>query len=433
MFGVGIMIERLDQPRRGLGGKADSDHVRRQNRSLVLSALRRREPIARVDLGQETHLSPATITAITADLIAEGLVEARSDDLAEAVPPEPARRGRPRVLLRLDPTAGYVLSVKIAFNSVVLQIADFAGTTVARNEPEIATFDEGRDSFPQKLAGFIRDFVASVGLDLRQIAEIAIGAQGFVDTVAGSVMWSPAFSVRDMRLVDPLVAILGRPCFISNDANMIAQALHEANPEIYSGTFVVIYLGQGVGAGLFVDGRLQHGAAGSAAEFGHMNHVIGGPLCRCGRRGCIEAFSADYAVFRQYKGLPDDTAPSAIRPTQAELVAIESAAEQGDERALQIYAKMGEALGYGVARLMALINPSRIVFTGSSLRAFPLFEERMRSSIEAALVEDLHRYTVIETLPWQEDMIMNGLLSYMLTRLDREVFANPAQTRRFRI
>ena len=59
------MIDRLDPQRRGLGGKADSDHVRRQNRSLVLSALRRREPIARVDLGQETHLSPATITAIT--------------------------------------------------------------------------------------------------------------------------------------------------------------------------------------------------------------------------------------------------------------------------------------------------------------------------------------------------------------------------------
>ena len=75
------MTVRGDGSRRAPTGKADSDHVRRQNRSLVLSALRRREPIARVDLGAETHLSPATITAITADLIAEGLVEASDDEV----------------------------------------------------------------------------------------------------------------------------------------------------------------------------------------------------------------------------------------------------------------------------------------------------------------------------------------------------------------
>lgn len=427
------MIDRLDPQRRGLGGKADSDHVRRQNRSLVLSALRRREPIARVDLGQETHLSPATITAITADLIAEGLIEARADDaIDQASPPEPARRGRPRVLLRLDPTAGYVLAVKIAFNSLVLQLADFSGATVALQEPEVQTFEESRDSFPRKLAGFIRAFVASAGIDLRQVAEIAIGAQGFVDTVGGSVMWSPAFRERDMRLVEPLVSELGRPCIISNDANMIAQALHEANPDVYNGTFAVIYVGQGVGAGLFIADRLHHGAAGSAAEFGHMNHVIDGPLCRCGRRGCIEAFASDYAVYRAFKGLPADAPPGDIRPTSSELKLVEQAASEGDPRAKAIYDSVGTALGYGVARLMAVINPSRIVFTGASLRAFPLFEQTLKASVEAALVEDLHRYTVIETLPWQEDMILNGLLSYMLTRLDREVFSNPAEARRFR-
>jgi predicted NBD/HSP70 family sugar kinase len=98
-----------------------------------------------------------------------------------------------------------------------------------------------------------------------------------------------------------------------------------------------------------------------------------------------------------------------------------------------IYRRAGETLGYGLARLMALINPSRIVLTGGSVRAYPLFETGMKEAIEAALVEDLSRSTVIETLPWQTDMIMTGLISYMLTRLDREVFANPAEARRFRI
>jgi hypothetical protein len=81
---------------------------------------------------------------------------------------------------------------------------------------------------------------------------------------------------------------------------------------------------------------------------------------------------------------------------------------------------------------MALINPSRIIFTGKSTRAYPLFAPAMMAAIEDALVEDLRRHTVIETRPWQDDMIMSGLISYMLSRLDRDVFSTPQQARAFR-
>lgn len=428
------MTVRGDGSRRGPVGKADSDHVRRQNRSLVLTALRRREPIARVDLGAETHLSPATITAITADLIAEGLIEARDDEVVDPeVQAEPARRGRPRVMLRLDPHAAYVVAVRVSRDLVVLELADYDGRVVDRQESSLSTFEETQATFPGKLSDLIHAIVAANGLDIRQVAEIAIGAQGFVDTNAGSVMWSPAFRQRDMRLVEPLKALTGRSCVLSNDANMIAQALHEANPDVYSGTFAVIFVDQGVGAGLFVGDRLHHGAAGSAAEFGHMNHLPAGALCQCGRRGCLEAYIADYAIHRQALGLPEDAAPLSVRPTQGELVAHEAAAYAGDATMLGIYHRAGEALGYGLARLMAMVNPSRIVLTGGSVRAYPLMAEGMNDALDAALVEDLRRSTVIETLPWQTDMIMTGLMSYVLSRLDRDVFANPAEARSYRI
>lgn len=420
--------------RRGLAAKADSDHVRRQNRSLVLSALRRRAPIARVDLGAETRLSPATITTITADLIAEGLVVAGQDDQTGADSAgEPVRRGRPRIQLRLDGAAAHVLAVRIAFNSVVMELVDFSGTVVGCRQPEILTIEETRASFPARLAEAIRAFAGDLGLRLSQIAEIAIGAQGFADTVAGSVMWSPAFRDRDMRLVAPLTAALGRPCTVFNDVNMIAQALHETDPELYSGTFAAIFVDQGVGAGLFIGNRLHHGAAGSAAEFGHMNHIPDGPLCRCGRRGCVEAFTSDYAIYRAAKGLSADTPPGGLRPSREQMQALAAAALAGDPQARAAYADAGKALGYGAARLIALINPSRIVFTGGAMHAYPLLlEDSFRAALDAALVEDLRRNTVIETLPWQTDMIMDGLKSYMLARLDREIFANPAEARRFR-
>ena len=190
-------------------GKADSDHVRRQNRALILSTLRRLAPIARVDLGAATRLSPATITAITADLIAEGLIETVQVEPGEAEDELPARRGRPRILLRLDPKASYVLGVKIAINQVTLVLGDFGGGIAARRDLTLSTLAETRETFPDRLAGLIRTFLDDEGVLLARIAELSIAAQGFVDTVAGSVMWSPAFRERDIRLVGPLRDRLG--------------------------------------------------------------------------------------------------------------------------------------------------------------------------------------------------------------------------------
>lgn len=412
--------------------KVDSDHVRRQNRTLVLSMLRRKAPIARVDLGSATGLSPATITAITADLIAEGLVETVADLPAESGEEIPARRGRPRVLLRLDPRAVLVVGIKISLNKVTLVLADFSGTVVARRDLPMRTRTAERDSFPATLVASLRTFLAEEGVTLGRVAEVSIAAQGFVDVHAGSIMWSPAFDERDIRLVAPLETALGVPVSISNDANMIAQALHEIDPGVYNGTFAVVFVDYGVGMGLFINDRLHHGADGSAAEFGHMNHQPHGPLCRCGRRGCIEAFAADYAIYRDARGMPPDTDPRDASPSPGDLIGLEASAYAGDARIRAIYAGVGEALGFGLARLMAVINPNRIVFTGASTRAFPLIEPAMRAAIEDALVEDLRKSTVFETMPWDRDMIVSGLVADTLARIDRDVFSSSANTRRYR-
>jgi predicted NBD/HSP70 family sugar kinase len=142
---------------------------------------------------------------------------------------------------------------------------------------------------------------------------------------------------------------------------------------------------------------------------------------------------ADYAIFREARGMPPDTDPVDATPPPGALLALEAAAVAGDAAARAVYAGVGTALGYGLARVMALINPRRIVFTGASTRAFGLIEPAMRAAIEAALVEDLRRFTVYETLPWDRDMILVGIVADALARLDREVFAHPANAQRYRV
>ncbi len=242
-----------------------------------------------------------------------------------------------------------MVGIKLAINHVTLVLSDFAGTLFARRDIETDTVGSTREGFPALLVDLVARFLAEEGVAVSRIAEIAIAAQGFVDTRSGSLMWSPAFRERNIRLVDPLVAAFGAPCAMSNDANMIAEALHAADPDTYSGTFAVIFVDYGVGMGLFVGNQLHQGAHGSAAEFGHVSHLPGGPLCRCGRRGCLEAFTADYAIFRDARGLPPDTDPLDASPTPGDLVALEAAAYAGDAHVRGVYAGVGRALGTGIA------------------------------------------------------------------------------------
>ena len=99
-----------------MGEKADTELVRRQNRFLVLEALRQNGTLARIDLGRHTGLSPATVTSITAQLIAEGVLQ----ELDHQLPPtKPVKRGRPLTQIGLTPKSAYVVAVKISIHSGV--------------------------------------------------------------------------------------------------------------------------------------------------------------------------------------------------------------------------------------------------------------------------------------------------------------------------
>ncbi|SHG07627.1 Sugar kinase of the NBD/HSP70 family, may contain an N-terminal HTH domain [Kaistia soli DSM 19436] len=401
--------------------KADTELVRRQNRGLVLEALRRVGMMARVELGRATGLSPATISAITGDLLAENLiVTAAIDDKAE----KPLGRGRPRVALSLNPEAGYVLGVKISLNSVTLILSDYSGHLVDRTRLPIPTMGADAPQFVPRLAAAIRNYLRQRDVPLGQVPEIPIAIPGVVDRTTGRLVWSPTVSVDVGAVPGPLSESLGVPVSMTNDVDMMAQALNSRDPVHYGGTFAIIFIAYGIGMGLYVNGRLFSGAFGSGAEFGHTNHVPGGPLCRCGRRGCVEAYVADYAIYRSIERLPPDEPPADIDPDAETMAKLEARARAGDDRARTAYHQAGLALGYGLSRLMGLINPGRVVLTGRGIAAFDLMQQGFRTGIQEGLVTEIADMTEIEVLSPEDDLVDVGILAGALQRLDREVFAS---------
>lgn len=402
--------------------KADSDLVRRQNRLLLMEALRQHGAMARVEMGRHTGLSPASITSISSQLIADGILE---EDTAPHVPSEGShRRGRPTTRIDFNPRCAHVVAVKVSIDGIELALADGRGAILARRMSRTATYDADPAAFGKLVADEITALLAKSRTPMRRVARIGIAVQGVADSQAGTVVWSPAFRTRNISVSAVIEERLGIPCRVANDANMIAEGLIGSDRARYGGTAAVIFMGYGVGMGLIINGQVYHGPTGAAAEFGHMNHLPDGPLCRCGRRGCVEAYLADYSLLRWASGHAATQAPSFNAIPHEDMRALEAAAHRGEPAAVSAYAKAGEALGFGLARLIAILTPSRIVLAGPGTRAMALIAPHMRRALEAGVVDELSRNVEIEVVPIDTDMIIKGTIDRALRHVDREIFSH---------
>jgi hypothetical protein len=389
--------------RRIVQSKADTELVRRQNRGLVLGALRRAGPLARVELGRETGLSPATISAITGDLLAEHiLVTADIDERAE----RPLGRGRPRVALTLNDEAAYVLGVKISLHSVTLLLSDYSGHLRDSRHYAISTMGADSRSFVPRLIDCIRGYLADRDIPPSRVSEISIAIPGTTDETTGTLLWSPTVDVDVGPIPGPVNEALGIRASMTNDVNMMAQALHSRDPIRFGGTFATIFIAYGVGMGLYINGRLFTGAYGSGAEFGHANHMPGGALCRC-RRLCDLPGGrkpGSRRVADGYRSRRRDDAP-----------ARGARARRGGSRA------HGLSPGRPGARLrpVAADRPAQ----SAARRLHGARGRRLRPD-GSWIPRRSRRGTGGRTRPHDRDLVDVGILAGAMQRLDREVFAS---------
>ena len=410
--------------------KADSELVRRQNRRIVLRALRENGPLARVEIGRMTGLSPASITTIASQLIAENVLE----EVAGILPLAGGiRRGRPMTQLRFRSNTGHVLAITLSIDAVGLALADLDGKIVERSTVHLPTYAAKADRYGSDVADRIEHFMAAAGRDMTTVLRIGAAVQGLADTHEGLLLWSPAFAAHNIALARPLQQRFKIPCWIANDANMIAEGFlslgrmdRMSDPSPHrQGITATIFTGNGVGMGLIMDGKVYHGATGGASEFGHMNHIPHGAPCRCGRKGCIEAYAADYGIWRMARGDPDDDAPHEAIDSKlmAELLA---SAAAGEPRAVAAFKIAGQALGFGIARLIAILNPHRVVIAGPGLSASTIIEPALLAGLQDGVIEELRKNVSIEFVHFETDMILRGTIAALLRDVDGEVTAFPA-------
>jgi len=388
----------------------DLDSPRNVNRDRILRLLRIHGRMARIDLARLAGLSPATVSALTGLLIRDGLV--REVDGGETS----RMRGRPKVMIDLVADTACVIAVKISVNEVRLALGDFSGGV---GPAEIIAIDSralDEAGLVRTVGDAIARFRAANVPGRGPCLGIGLAVQGLVRG-AETLAWSPALGVRDVNIVRPLAERFGLPVALLNDANGIAIAVRNRVRYQSIDNLAVVMLGTGVGMGLVLRGQLYDGSTGAAAEFGHSKFQLDGPLCMCGKRGCIESYVADYALHRDARTLFGMPALNVQHPSEEEMQAICDLADGGDARARTLFDQAGRVLGYGLGNLIAMVSPDLVLVTGPGVRGWRHLESGMRHGIADAVVDTLLTHTRIEPLPWEEDLTFRGVVGQVLDRV----------------
>jgi predicted NBD/HSP70 family sugar kinase len=378
--------------------------VRASNRDRILALLRARGPMSQADLARASGLSPATISSIARELREDGWLD-ESDG-------ETPARGR---ALALSRSAGVAVGIDFGHSHVRVAIADLAHTVLAEAEEPLDVDHEAHEGVA--LAGrLVRALLDELDVGTDRVTGVGMGLPAPLrrDTgeVGDSAILPGWIGARPEELMGTELGLAVR---VENDANLGALA------EIVWGAgrgctdLIYVKVATGVGAGLVLNARLYHGSSGTAGELGHMTIDEGGPVCRCGNRGCLEAFAGAEAVLEPLRRRHGE------RLTLRQVVLH---AQAGDVGCRRVVADAGHALGIAVAGVCNLLAPERVLVGGELAQAGEVLLEPLRASLGRSAIAATREVPVLAGVLGERAEVL-GAVALVLRESQRFV-AEPA-------
>lgn len=355
--------------------KVDSRAMREVNRSIVLDLIRRGGRISRTDLARRSALTKPTVSAIVEELIAAGIVH--EVGFGKAV----ASGGRRARLLEFNETSAAYLGIRFGVHGTSVVIADARGEIRAKADISSIIGDPMRSV--ESVNPLIDEVLREAGIPRTRLQALGVIIPGLVDQQSGVCVLAPNLGWRDFAIRDALVESIGLPTVVANVTNSAALAEGRIGAAKGFRSYIWVYVGTGVGAGIVLDGKVYYGGQGFSGEIGHCAVLEEGPLCGCGRRGCLETVSSGTAVSRFAKAAIAANESTVLRELKGPIdaAAVVRAARQGDTLSRQILARAGNYLGVGISYLVNILNPEVIVLGGRLTEAGDLLLEPARAAI----------------------------------------------------
>ena len=296
---------------------ADPELMRAINRFYVMDAIRRFGPVSRVEISQLTELSPTTVSAITAALLDDRLIVPLQLGAVRD-----AGRGRPRVMLKLNPDAAHVVGVKLAHDQITVAVTNFCADILRSIALPIRIDRQTASVIADLVEDGVRRCVSDAGLDIAQISGVCVGLPGVVERAAGVCRQSPILQERDVPFGADLSHRLGVPASIDSDVNLVTLAEHWFGQARGLNDFLVVNVERSLGLGILHNGELFRGANGLSPDLGDLmvRPLVGGG-------GRLADFASEASVLIEAEALlREGEADTAFHPGRAMALLLKRAA-----------------------------------------------------------------------------------------------------------
>jgi N-acetylglucosamine repressor len=375
------------------------EDVQEMNRAVVLRLLRRNKVWSRAELAHATGLKQATMSNIINDFIRWGLVI--ETGIMEG------KKGRRSIGISLNHEDFRVIGVRVERHYIKFGLFDLLGSP-ERIERQALGPQVGGESIVAMIIEGIKSM--TVQFPRYKVLSAGVAIPGPYLKAEGRMAWVTELPGLDVVPLEArLSSALTIPVFPEHDAAAAALAKWWLSPKHEENeTVVYLTVGQGVGAGIVLDGNLLRGASGIAGEIGHLTIDFNGPRCECGNRGCLELYCSSIALLRSVRnGGPEG--PALQSPEELTLDMVREAFQKGEPWATAAVKSSARHLGIGLVNVINAYGPGRIII-GDEMSCFG---EGYLDAVKSAVVERVNprvwKSLRIELEPSDSDEILAGV------------------------
>ncbi len=286
----------------------------------------------------------------------------------------------------------YAIGVDLGGTKILTALVDATGRVVHR--ARVPTPRSGPAGVVEAIAGTVDEVLRSAEVKLREVRGLCVGAPGPLDPRTGVVYEPPNLpGWHDVPLAALLGTRLRMAAHVENDANAAAVGEWWIGAGRGVSDLVYMVVGTGIGGGIIIGDVLLQGVSGTAGEVGHMTIDVNGPRCGCGRAGHLEAMAAGPAIARMAREAIVSGRKSAVLamaggdPGGITAQLVDEAAQRGDPLARDVLERAGYYIGVGVANLLNLLNPRRVIIGGGVSHAGDLIFDPIRRAVRELAFE----------------------------------------------
>jgi predicted NBD/HSP70 family sugar kinase len=380
--------------------------------STILKSILNNKRITRSRLAEILKLSPSSIVKYTKILMDLGLIQETDRELSTG--------GRRSTFIELNPAVGINIAVLLDVSQMKGVLINIIGEVVSEHTLPLY-FGMDRQQLLEGLLELLDNLVAEASKFEKKIFGIGIGLGGYIDPEQGvSHEYLFAKNWYDVPLKSLVEDKYDIPCFLVNDANACALGEKYYGQGLGTEHFLCVWLGEGIGMGIIVNGEIYTGNSHYAGEFGHTHAVADGQLCFCGHTGCLETISSkQYILATVREGLQQGVNSEVLKYCDDDFAKLQiehlvTAANNGDRLARNVFEQTGRHLGEKLSDIANIFNPEMIVLRGPVIDGNRfLFETIERIVMNLSLRQIANTLKIVYSEK-QADIRVQGISSVIL-------------------